>query len=322
MNLPEISLVLTDATTLGEHAIAALGGIHRAQQALAAVPEARHAVLTLFRLPEDTAIAPLRYLGDGGAPGAGAWVCADPVHLVVRGDGLAIVPLRLALAPDEREGFCAALNAVFAADEGRAACMADRGYVAIGPRERADFTPLAQAQGRDLKPLLPAGPAGSRWRRLMTEAQMLLHDAPFNEARAARGAPTVNGVWFWGAGTLPEVTAPAFTQVWTKEPLTLGLARHAGIVHTPPPDDAERWLGGLRPGRHLWVVEGTAGRTTAEADTAAAVATDIALASLIRALARETIARLEIVVGDRLMQLTPHDVRPWWSRTWWRWRGS
>ena len=310
MNPPEISLLLTEATALGENAVAAFGGGHRVQQALERAPQLRHAALALFGLPSDTAIAPLRYLGDGGEPGTLTWVCADPVHLAVRGDGLALIPLRLALTPDDRQGFCAALNAVFSADGTHAVCIADRGYIAADKLAVADFTALAAAQSRDLKPTLPTGPAGPHWRRRMTEAQMLLHEAPFNTARAARGAPAVNGVWFWGAGCLPTKAPPTFAQVWSDEPVTLGLARHAGIASAPPPDDADTWLRQLAPGKHLWVVEGR--------DSATAAKADAALASLLRALARDAIANLNVAIGDRLLQLTPHDVSPWWRRAWWR----
>ena len=45
-------------------------------------------------------------------------------------------------------------------------------------------------------------------RRLMTELQMLLHEHPVNEARAARGVPTVNAVWLWGGGEGQRAAKP------------------------------------------------------------------------------------------------------------------
>lgn len=35
------------------------------------------------------------------------------------------------------------------------------------------------------------------WARLFTELQMLLHTLPLNDARMAKGLPTVDGFWFW-----------------------------------------------------------------------------------------------------------------------------
>lgn len=309
MNLAEITLLI-DATEPVENALAAhLGSVGRAREALARARRLPHAALSLFDVPPDTPVAPLRYLGDGGTPGGEMWACADPVHLAVRGDSLAIVPLRLTLAADDVIGFQRVLAEIFPA-AAAPVCIADRGYISGDRLADADFTPLAETYGRDLKPALPAGPSGPQWRRRLTEAQMLLHEAPFNAARAARGAPAINGVWFWGAGRLPAKIAPAFTQVWSDEPLTLGLARHADIARTPAPAEADGWLRALPPGKHLWVP------TPADAITVAFA--DSVISPLLQALARGAIARLHIATADRLLELTPNDVRSWWRRLWHR----
>ena len=39
-----------------------------------------------------------------------------------------------------------------------------------------------------------------RLRRLQSECQMLLYPHPLNEAREARGAPTLNSIWLSGCG--------------------------------------------------------------------------------------------------------------------------
>ena len=85
---PEITL-LAETTASVEWALAAhLGRGGRAQKLWAHARPFSDAALRLFDMPPETPIAALRYLGDGGAPGADPWVCADPVHLAVRGDGL------------------------------------------------------------------------------------------------------------------------------------------------------------------------------------------------------------------------------------------
>src|SRR5690606_30880361 len=38
------------------------------------------------------------------------------------------------------------------------------------------------------------------WRRLLNEIQMVWHEHPVNQARAARGALPVNGLWLYGGG--------------------------------------------------------------------------------------------------------------------------
>ncbi|MFX8910711.1 hypothetical protein ABTN03_18850, partial [Acinetobacter baumannii] len=44
--------------------------------------------------------------------------------------------------------------------------------------------------------------------RVINEAQMLLFDAPENQARDARGAAPVNGLWLWGGAAARPALAP------------------------------------------------------------------------------------------------------------------
>ena len=67
--------------------------------------------------------------------------------------------------------------------------------------------------GRDIGPLLPDGPDGSRLRRLSSEIEMWLFEHPFNRARIARGAMPLTGLWLWGGGA-PLPTLPLLAG-WT-----------------------------------------------------------------------------------------------------------
>ncbi len=62
-----------------------------------------------------------------------------------------------------------------------------------------------EALGCELKSMLPTP---NVWQRYLNEAQMVLADLPVNRARAARGTPVVNSVWFWGAEVVPSDFAP------------------------------------------------------------------------------------------------------------------
>jgi hypothetical protein len=62
-----------------------------------------------------------------------------------------------------------------------------------------------EALGLELKNALPTPLI---WQRYLNEAQMLLASLPLNLARSARGEPTVNSVWFWGACAV-ETDIPA-----------------------------------------------------------------------------------------------------------------
>jgi hypothetical protein len=51
---------------------------------------------------------------------------------------------------------------------------------------------------------MPEGRDGQLIRRLMNELQMVLHEHPVNERRAAQGQRTINAVWLWGFGAPNE----------------------------------------------------------------------------------------------------------------------
>ncbi|OGB55543.1 MAG: hypothetical protein A2535_14800 [Burkholderiales bacterium RIFOXYD2_FULL_59_8] len=58
--------------------------------------------------------------------------------------------------------------------------------------------------GRNLSPWMPTATQASTLIRLVSEMQMLLYTHPINDAREARGALTVNAIWFSGTGALPD----------------------------------------------------------------------------------------------------------------------
>jgi hypothetical protein len=85
---------------------------------------------------------------------------------------------------------------------------------------------------------------------------MVLHVHPINEARESRGEPTVNSIWFWGAGSAPRIATTRWQSVVANEPLALGLARAAGIRHRSLPGSAMEWLDRApEDGRHLVVLD-------------------------------------------------------------------
>jgi hypothetical protein len=187
----------------------------------------------------DWPVAPLAFAGDGGDPGAGYWLRADPVHLHVHNDGLILLaPETLEIAEDESHELTGALNRLFEAE----------GFVFHAPHPRRWYVmmpqapkapkirtiTLKQAIGRDVTRLLPEGEERLRWHRICNEVQMLLHAHPVNMAREERGAAVVNSVWFWGGGTLPATSSP-FDAIQSDDPLVMGLAKTAGIMPAPLP---------------------------------------------------------------------------------------
>lgn len=203
--------------------------------------------------PADAPFSALRLAGEGLDPGDKVWLCADPVHLRVLRDTLVLVDHHeLGLEAGECALLMESFNATFS-DLGRFhAPQPERWYLELHRPPEVRFAPLADVVGRRVEGFMPAGPQGALWRRTLNEVQMFLYAHPANEAREAGRRPTVNSVWFWGAGRRPEALAPAFDAVLADAPLPRGLARLSGAVDGLVP---ERFEAGEIPPDTLVVLE-------------------------------------------------------------------
>jgi hypothetical protein len=67
---------------------------------------------------------------------------------------------------------------------------------------------LERARGARVDRWMPRQPQAQALRRLQNEMQMLLYTHPINDARAAKGLPTINSFWISGTGELPSAAAP------------------------------------------------------------------------------------------------------------------
>ena len=187
-----------------------------------------------------------------GEAAAGFLLRADPVHLQLMREHIALVPgAALSVSREEAEALAAAINAHF---DGRLEVrVADplRWWARLAePIELAGEPALAHA-GRALQP----GTAITQ--SLGTEIQMLLHAHPVNEAREARGEPPVNGLWLWGGGAAPRDLQSHWQSVTADDPVALGLAQAAKSRGRALPASADAWLARLpEDGRHLLLLDG------------------------------------------------------------------
>jgi len=208
-----------------------------------------------YRLSEGLPLAPFSLRGDGGKPGGDCWMRADPVHLKLHGERLILADAsRLAVTAEESREFVAALNSHFAG-EGISFIAPSplRWYLQTADAQRLRTTPTAEAAGRNVDALLPGGDDGARWRRVMNEAQMVLHQHPCNEAREQRGQLAVNSVWLWGPGRDHSLTAP-YETLWADHPLAAGLAAAGGAAARPLPASGESLKEARRSGTQLVVL--------------------------------------------------------------------
>ncbi len=191
--------------------------------------------------------AALRGLGEGlGCADDAIWLCADPLHLNVE-------QRRLTLAEDAPLANDAELNEII---EALSPLFAEVGTLIAGKEGRAylrlskqstlpnlQTTPPSIAS--NLSAMLPQGNDALHWRKLINEAQMLLHTLPCNERREQQGLPRLNALWLWGEGSLPaqkSPTNPAVRLVGNGAFMN-GLAQHIGTSLEPIPDTsgAQGW---------------------------------------------------------------------------------
>jgi hypothetical protein len=182
--------------------------------------------------PGPAAVAPVTALADGLGRQAATWLRADPAY--VRADMAAARLLMcggFALEPEQVTQLTRALSPLFG-DEGFELHAPDpeRWYLRL-PRESKlpAFAAPEDVLGDDLHAHLPEGDLGKRWRRLLNEAQIVLHNHPINVARAEQRLAPVNSVWFWGAGSLPDSVKTGLGGIVSDDPYLRGLAQLANV---------------------------------------------------------------------------------------------
>ncbi|HYG08161.1 MAG TPA: phosphoglycerate mutase [Stenotrophomonas sp.] len=173
-----------------------------------------------------------RQLDAGDAAGA-SWLRADPAYVVPDMTGARMMAYgeALGLEAEDAAALLPDLRPLFA-DAGFVLDAPDpaRWYLRLSPEAQLpEFAAPEAALGEDLFAHLPQGEAGRRWRALLTESQVVLHQHPWNRQRAARGKPAINSLWFWGGGRLPETVASTHMQVRSRDSLLRALALAAGV---------------------------------------------------------------------------------------------
>lgn len=218
-------------------------------------PGYENRLAALYGLAQPAA-ASLSYWGDRGPP-PGPILRADPVHLQLENAGMRLIDSEtLRLSGHEADALVRELAGGFAEEGWRLeAPYPGRWYLHL-PTLDITTVPLPEVVGRDIQGYLPTGPQAQQWHRWLNEAQMLLHQSPVNAAREERGEPVINSVWFWGEGSLPATASVhPFAQVWTDEPVAVGLARWSGTPLGAPLTDWHNWQTAvMTPGDHLLVL--------------------------------------------------------------------
>ena len=140
---------------------------------------------------------------DGIASGDGrAWGLLVPAHWRVSAVGVTLAdPQDLALAEDESRALLEAVRGLFESQGWRLQWGAAlRWYAAHDSLRDLPCASPDRAIGRGIDDWLAKDARRAAVRRLQSEVQMRLHDAPVNTEREARGALAVNSFWLSGCG--------------------------------------------------------------------------------------------------------------------------
>lgn len=250
---------------------------------------------------------------DPGAVNTGWWLRADPVVLRADGDRLLMLGNHaLALSMAEAAALGTELHELFSA-HGMAffAPQPTRWYLRLESDPNLTLTTLEEVVAHDILQHLPQSSdaqIAARWRRLLNEVQMQLHNSPVNQARRARGELPVNSVWFWGGGSAPAVTPRHFQQVWSDDPVSLGLACLSDTPHATLTGGTD-WLQHItHPGHRLLAPSSP---TTSDNEEYASQWG----APLLTAVQSGALALLDIYTHDgRKFHATPQTLRRWYDR--------
>ncbi|MEW6514751.1 MAG: hypothetical protein AB1443_12205 [Pseudomonadota bacterium] len=184
---------------------------------------------------DDLPAAAARKLGAGGTA-QGEWLCLDPVRWHVASEGVTLDdPTKLELSDAEAAALIEAVTPLFADWGELSASAPGRWELQLKQPLTLETIPLPDAIQQAIDPNLPGGADGAVWRRLLAEAQTILHAHPVNRQREADNRPIVNSLWPWGQGRLPNDIQVNFQTVWSDDPVVAGVCAHAGMTSSAPP---------------------------------------------------------------------------------------
>ena len=194
----------------------------------------------------DLPIAAISAAVDGLEVGDNYWLRADPVHFVMQRDCFSLSePAPLLVKPAHATLMVASLNAHFAQD-GLVFCIGKSGawYLRMDKAAQITTTLPSVAMDKNVHHFMPQGVDSAKWKSILNEVQMLLHDHPANEARESSGEPVVNSVWLSGGGVMPAFKALQHDVdlMMANDVLREGLATWANIACQPIPTNLDKVL--------------------------------------------------------------------------------
>ncbi|HIJ22470.1 MAG: hypothetical protein HON68_12305 [Gammaproteobacteria bacterium] len=119
-----------------------------------------------------------------------------PVHLVADWDLLRLFQFERGEVPVEvQQQLIELLTPLFAEERGELQYVDDlRWQLQLPQKASIHTTPIDWATGGNLHKVMPQGEDALRWKQLLNETQMMLHDA---DVKQQSGQLVINGIWVW-----------------------------------------------------------------------------------------------------------------------------
>lgn len=119
-----------------------------------------------------------------------------PVHLVADWDVLRLFQFEQGEIPVEvQQQLIEQLSPLFAEEGGQLHYMGDlRWQLQLPSKAQIQTTPIDWATGGNLHQMMPQGEDALRWKQLLNEAQMVLHQVEINPQQEQLA---INGIWVW-----------------------------------------------------------------------------------------------------------------------------
>ena len=180
------------------------------------------------------------------------YMYADPVHLQADLDHAILTSsVDLNISESESSDLCAILNQHFEQDGLNFERLNKDEWLLSSPNKiEMSTTPLSQAVARNVNFILPKGKGSDYWKKVLTEAQMLMYSSDVNSYRESIGEQSINSLWFHGAGELPELNKTLkegiantnVSSICSNDVMLKGLAKHIRSDYISMPASANDYI--------------------------------------------------------------------------------
>lgn len=191
------------------------------------------------------------------------WMRADPVHLRIEQNHIMLADSQaFKISKEEAEQIVQDLNHNLGNHYNFSFLPLHpaRWYIRVSKVPEIQTYTLGQVTCMNINNFLPTGRESMIWHKIFNEIQMLLYEHPVNQARESRGELTINSIWFWGGGNIPQSIQAPYTHIWSDHDLPRAFALASNVSHSKLPIDADEWLQIGTTGNHLLVLDALLGK--------------------------------------------------------------